>query len=88
MSKPGATVTDDELVRQAGNASASVGHGYVRPQAELIKRLKESIDRLNDTSTDLQVKMLDLTRGLVVLTVAMIIVGLVQIGLVVVTLIK
>ena len=74
--------TDSVLVRRAGNGSPRGMLGPDGPQAELTRRLMGSIDRLNDTSTQLQVKMLDLTRWLVGLTVAMILVGLVQIVLV------
>ena len=73
--------TDSELVRRAGNGSPGGMLGPDGPQAELIRRLMGSIDRLNDTSTQLQKKMLNLT-------VALFVVGLLQIGLIVLSLFK
>ena len=78
--------TDSELVRRAGNASQGGMLGPDGPQAELIRRLKESVERLDQTSARQQEKMLRLTVWIVGLTWVMAIVGVIQVVQIIVSL--
>lgn len=66
-------MTDDELV-------INVGHWDVRPEPlEPTRRLKDSIEKLNETSTKQQQEVIRLTRWIYRLTWAMVVVGVIQV---------
>lgn len=67
-------MTDDELV-------INVGHWGVRPEPlELTRRLKDSIEKLNETSTKQQQEVIRLTRWIYRLTWVMVVVGVIQVA--------
>jgi hypothetical protein len=71
--------TDDQLVE-------GIGHWGGRPEPlELIRRLKDSVEKLNETSTKQQEEMIRLTRWICGLTVVMVIVGIIQVVQIVVS---
>ena len=70
--------SDDDLVRIAGGQNP-LG------SAELIRRLKDSVEKLNTTSTKQQEEMIRLTRWIFRLTWVMVFVGIVQVGQIIVS---
>jgi hypothetical protein len=75
-------MTDDELVM-------NIGHWGGRPEPlELIRRLKNSVEKLNETSTKQQEEIIHLTRWIYRLTWVMAVVGVIQVVQIVVSFMK